>query len=169
MQQSDYAIFSFMLEFLIRSFLYGDVIIVSPTSVGTKAGQNVPKDFLVRERMTECRHGISVTLHLLEVGRSITLHSPVHTVYKILWASKCQPNHKVFFWFLLNDRSNTRGLLRRKNMHVDTYTCENCIFQREETLALLFLRCNFAKTCWATIGVVPPRTLCPQRATYRLK
>lgn len=37
------------------------------------------------------------------------------------------PNeHKVFFWLLLKDRLSTRDL---------------------------FLRCNFAKACWASIGV----------------
>lgn len=64
------------------------------------------------------------------------------------------PNeHKVFFWLLLKDRLSTRDLLRRKNMALDSCACELCILQRLETVTHLFLRCNFAKACWASIGV----------------
>jgi hypothetical protein len=52
------------------------------------------------------------------------------------------------FWLLLQDRLNTRGLLRRKNMYLDSYVCELCIRQREEILWHLFFRCPFAKNCW---------------------
>jgi hypothetical protein len=34
-----------------------------------------------------------------------------------------------------------------ENITLESYTCENCIWQREETLYHLFLRCNFAKAC----------------------
>ena len=76
---------------------------------------------------------------------------------------------KGFFWLLLKDTLNMRGLLRRRNMYLESYTCENCILQLEETLPHLFLRCNFAKNCWNAIGVISPRTTCPQRAVYRIK
>jgi hypothetical protein len=33
-------------------------------------------------------------------------------------------------------------------MVIDSYTCELCLRQREETLRHLFLRCSFAKNCW---------------------
>jgi hypothetical protein len=59
----------------------------------------------------------------------------------------------VFFWILLMDKIPTRDILRRKNMYLDSYTCDLCILQRLETSAHLFLRCNFAKACWASIGV----------------
>jgi hypothetical protein len=38
-------------------------------------------------------------------------HSPTHPVFKLLWVSKCQPKHKVFFWLLLHDKLNTRERL----------------------------------------------------------
>jgi hypothetical protein len=38
-------------------------------------------------------------------------------------------------------------------MELDSYTCDLCILQRPETGAHLFLRCNFAKACWNSIGV----------------
>jgi hypothetical protein len=70
-----------------------------------------------------------------------------------IWKSKCQMKHKVFFWLLLKDRLSTRDLLRRKNLPLDSYACELCILQRPETTNHLFLRCNFAKACWDSIGV----------------
>jgi hypothetical protein len=70
-----------------------------------------------------------------------------------IWRSKCQMKHKVFFWLLLRDRLSTRDLLRRKYMELDSYTCDQCILQRPETGAHLFLRCNFAKSCWNSLGV----------------
>jgi hypothetical protein len=47
---------------------------------------------------------------------------PVHPTIKWLWASSCQLKHKVFFWLLHNNRLSTRGLLRRKNMYLESYT-----------------------------------------------
>jgi hypothetical protein len=38
-------------------------------------------------------------------------------------------------------------------MVLESYTCDMCILQRLETAAHLFLRCNFAKACWASIGI----------------
>jgi hypothetical protein len=32
------------------------------------------------------------------------------------------------------------------------------ILQKEETVAHLFLRCDFARRCWQTIRLAPPRT-----------
>jgi hypothetical protein len=93
---------------------------------------------------------------------------PTHPVFKWLWKSKCQPKHMVFFWLVLQDKLNTRDRLRRRHMELESYTCKNCILQRSETVYHLFLRCSFATRCWATIGVVPPRVLCPQRAIKHL-
>jgi hypothetical protein len=74
-------------------------------------------------------------------------------VFRWIWKSRCQMKHKVFFWLLLVDRLNTRGLLQRKGMVLDSYTCDLCILQLPETNAHLFLQCNFAKACWNSIGV----------------
>nr|TKW01124.1 hypothetical protein SEVIR_8G157900v2 [Setaria viridis] len=43
-------------------------------------------------------------------------------------------------------------------MDLESFTCELCILQRLETTSHLFLRCNFAKACWASIGVTVPTT-----------
>jgi hypothetical protein len=61
--------------------------------------------------------------------------------------NKCQPKHKVFYWLWLKNRLNTRNMLRRKNITLESYSYENCIWQKEKTLYDLFLRCNFAKAC----------------------
>ena len=87
----------------------------------------------------------------------------VHPIYRHLWKSKCQPKHRVFYWLWLKNRLNTRDMLRRKNMELESYSCENCLWQREETLYHLFLRCNFAKACWNSIGITPPEFLILRR------
>ena len=61
--------------------------------------------------------------------------------------------HKVFFWLLLKDRINTRDILQRRGMLIESVTCDLCILQRRETAVHLILRCNFAQACWASIGV----------------
>jgi hypothetical protein len=35
----------------------------------------------------------------------------VHPAFRWFWNSSCQPKHKVFFWLLIKNRLNTRGLL----------------------------------------------------------
>jgi hypothetical protein len=54
-------------------------------------------------------------------------------------------------------------------MHLEFYTCDLCILQREETLRHLFFRCSFAKNCWQQIGVVVPTWLKLERATRHIK
>jgi hypothetical protein len=54
-------------------------------------------------------------------------------------------------------------------MTLESYTCENCIWQKEETLYHLFLMCNFAKACWHSIGLIPPRIANPEEAVANLK
>lgn len=48
---------------------------------------------------------------------------------------------------------NTRDLLHRRGMDLDSYSYDICILQLPETVAHLFIRCNFAKACWDSIGV----------------
>jgi hypothetical protein len=69
----------------------------------------------------------------------------------------------------LQDKLNMRDRLWRRHMHLDSYTCEKCILQRNETSYHLFLRCNFARACWSQIGLTPPQISCPCRAVMRLK
>jgi hypothetical protein len=54
--------------------------------------------------------------------------------------SQFEPKQKLFFWLFLHDRLNTRDVLKRWNMELESYTCENCILQRLETWSHLFLR-----------------------------
>jgi hypothetical protein len=61
----------------------------------------------------------------------------VHPIYKHLWKSKCQPKHRVFYRLWLKNKLNTRDVLRRKNMTLESYSCENCLWQREETLSFV--------------------------------
>jgi hypothetical protein len=77
-------------------------------------------------------------------------------VFKWLWKSKCQPKHKVFFWLLLKDRLNTRNILKRKNMQLDSFDCVICNSLLEETAGHLFLDCSFALACWDNIGIEVP-------------
>jgi hypothetical protein len=70
---------------------------------------------------------------------------------------------------VLHDRLNTRGLLRRKHMQLDSYTCEMCLLQRVESVRHLFLRYSFAKKYWFRIGVQVPTWLKPNRATRHIK
>jgi hypothetical protein len=76
-----------------------------------------------------------------------------HPVFHWIWRAKCQIKHKVLFCLMLKDRLSTRELLLRKDMDLDSYTCDLCILQKLETSAHLFLRCNFAKACWNSLGV----------------
>jgi len=80
-------------------------------------------------------------------------HRRTHPLFKWLWKTNCQMKHKVFFWLLLKDRINTRDILQRKRMQLDSFTCDLCILQRLETATHLILRCNFAKACWESIGI----------------
>lgn len=53
-------------------------------------------------------------------------------------------------------------MLRRRNMELDSYSCENCIIiPREETLSHLLFKCSIMKRYWDMIGVTPPRAECP--------
>jgi hypothetical protein len=46
-------------------------------------------------------------------------------------------------------------------MELESYTCENCILQRLEVVYHLFLRCNFARACWESIGVLTTKGQLP--------
>jgi hypothetical protein len=59
--------------------------------------------------------------------KHFTGSSVVHPVYSWIWASSSQAKHKVFYWLLIKNRLNTRVLLRRKNMYLESYVCELCI------------------------------------------
>lgn len=58
----------------------------------------------------------------------------VHLAYKWLWNSSCQPRRKFFLWLLLKDRLSTCGLLKRRNMELESYSCVLCHFDTEKTM-----------------------------------
>lgn len=99
----------------------------------------------------------------------LIVHRVIHKSIMWLWSSSCQMKHKVFFWLLLKERINTRGVLKRRNMLLDDYTCEMCILQREETVHHLFLSCNFARACWLSIGIHAPATVNAEVAIQRIQ
>jgi len=41
--------------------------------------------------------------------------------------------HKVFFWLLISDRLNTKYILRRKSMELQSYDGVFCVNRNEET------------------------------------
>jgi hypothetical protein len=64
-----------------------------------------------------------------------------------VWKSKCVPTIKFFAWLLLNDRLNTRNILRRRRKHLDEgYSCVLCHENIEETVEHLFFDCSSAIT-----------------------
>jgi hypothetical protein len=89
--------------------------------------------------------------------RHLSGSSQVHPSFLWIWKSCCQHKHKVFFWLLAYDRLSTRKILRRKNMHLQSYNCVLCNESVEETaVAHLFLKCDFAKACWNLVGLNIP-------------
>jgi hypothetical protein len=80
-------------------------------------------------------------------------HQVIEPAFKWMWKSRCQQKHRVFFWLLLMDRLSTRNILRRRNMILETYDCEFCINQQEESTQHLFWDCPFAQQCWGIIHV----------------
>jgi hypothetical protein len=76
--------------------------------------------------------------------------------FQWIWKSHCQDKHKVFFWLLLNDRLNTRNLLRRKQFNAPNVECVMYRHGVEETIKHLFLECEFAQFCWAFVFHLRP-------------
>lgn len=78
---------------------------------------------------------------------------PASPLFPWMWAGDNLGKHKFFFWLLLKDRLNTRETLRRKNMHLSSYTCAICTTNTEGTLMHLFFECPFSQACWNSIGI----------------
>ena len=91
-----------------------------------------------------------------KVYRILVGHANVHIIFKWLWKSQCQPKHKVFFWLLIKGRLSTRNILRRRNMHPDSYNCALCNMLVEESAFHLFLDCSVARMCWDILNVDIP-------------
>jgi len=80
-------------------------------------------------------------------------HHPNDPAFNWIWKSFCQPKHKVFTWLLLKDRLSTRNILRRKNLHLESYNCELCNQGVEESSEHLFIHCPFAQQCWGLFNL----------------
>jgi len=77
-----------------------------------------------------------------------------HAAFNWIWKSKCTPKVKFFCWLLFSDRLNTRNLLKRKNMLLQSgYRCIMCTNPPEETVEHLFFHCPFSKDCWNILGM----------------
>jgi hypothetical protein len=71
-----------------------------------------------------------------------------------IWETKCVPKIKFFAWLLLNDRLNTRNILKRRNKVLeDGYNCVLCHEEVEETLVHLFFDCPSATCRWLALGI----------------
>ena len=78
----------------------------------------------------------------------------VHPAFHWLWKTKCVPKIKVFGWFLLMDRLNTRNMLKRRHYNIgSTLDCMLCDRHVEETLEHLFFGCSFSQRCWDMLNI----------------
>jgi hypothetical protein len=72
-----------------------------------------------------------------------------------IWKTKCIPKIKFFAWLLLNDRLNTRNILRRRKKVLDEgYNCVMCQNSEEETAVHLFFNCPASASRWFSLGIV---------------
>jgi hypothetical protein len=60
---------------------------------------------------------------------------------------------KFFAWLLLNDRLNTRNILRRRKFLKEGYSCALCLEDVEESVEHLFFDCQSAACRWFALGI----------------
>jgi hypothetical protein len=120
----------------------------------------VPPTLCYESPRVTCNWG-SVLFSASKVYRHLSGHMPLHAAYKWLWKSSCQNKHRVFFWLIIKGRLNTRSMLRRKNMELESYNCVLCNTQVEETIDHLFINCPFASQIWNLIGLQVDQNLTP--------
>jgi hypothetical protein len=71
-----------------------------------------------------------------------------------IWKTKCVSKIKFFAWLLLNDRLNTKNMLRRRNKFLEKgYNCALCQDTIEETLEHLFFECPSTVSRWFALGI----------------
>jgi hypothetical protein len=80
------------------------------------------------------------------------VQSPTHS--SLILKSKYTAQLNAFGWLLLGDRLNTKGILQRHNMQINSTNCILCNSDELNTSDLLFWSCNFSPVCRATIGMV---------------
>ena len=78
-----------------------------------------------------------------------------HQAYRWIWKSKATMKIKVFGWFLLSDRLNTRDMLKRRRYNIgNDFGCLLCTNCNNETVDHLFLECIFSLECWDKIQIM---------------
>jgi hypothetical protein len=90
-------------------------------------------------------------------------------ILKLMWKSCVMEKHKFFLCLLLQDRLNTREMLRKKNMELDDYSYVLCRQNVEESLFHLFFECHFNKWCWRFVKVQWNTSLSPQDMLIRAR
>ena len=79
-----------------------------------------------------------------------------HMAFRSLWRTKCTPKIKVFGWFLLSDRLNTRNMLKRRHYNIGSnLDCLLCGLHVEEMVEHLFfiaLSVRSAGDLWVSPG-----------------
>lgn len=77
-----------------------------------------------------------------------------HQVFVWLWKSKCTMKLKVFGWLLLNDRLNTRNMLKRRHYNIrEDHNCLLCGLNIEETVQHMIFTWSFSRQCWTVLGI----------------
>lgn len=74
----------------------------------------------------------------IKMYKTICARAEPNKLFTKIWKTANRLRHKIFFWLLLHDRVNTRNLLNRKNMFLESYDCVFCNEHSEETLRHLF-------------------------------
>jgi hypothetical protein len=70
-------------------------------------------------------------------------------IFARIWKSRCILRIKFFAWLLVNDRLNTRDMLRRRQCNVtNVYDCVLCPTHGVEDWKHLFFYCNFSQRIW---------------------
>jgi hypothetical protein len=61
----------------------------------------------------------------------------------------------IFFsvFFLKTVKHQEHYIIRRKNMHLESYICVLCQLNVEEMVSHLFSECPFAKECWNLFNI----------------
>jgi len=72
-----------------------------------------------------------------------------------IWKSKCISKINFFAWLVLNDRLNTRNMLRRRRKYLEEgYNCALCQDGAEETIEHLFFSCSSSNCRWFVLGII---------------
>ena len=87
---------------------------------------------------------------IAKVYKTLRVKPPTPPLFNLLWKSSVILWYKIFFWFLLHDRLNSRELLQRKSLWLPNYDCGMCDTKSLETAFHLFWNCPFSIQCWET-------------------